>query len=55
LTAPELVRLQREYGVPRHVHAPPEAPADDRHRPRRAPRGPNRAASERRRGPAVRR
>jgi 23S rRNA pseudouridine2605 synthase len=56
LTPPELVRLQREYGVPRHVHAPPEEE-------RRAARGasvrnsrkPSWASSERRRGPAARR
>jgi len=56
LTAQELVRLQREYGVPRHVHAPPETPGrGGRFRPAEKPRRPSRASNERRRGPAARR
>jgi 23S rRNA pseudouridine2605 synthase len=54
LTATELARLQREYGVPRHVHAPPED-APRVARGARNSRRPSWASSERRRGPAARR
>lgn len=63
LTAAELVRLQREYGVPRHVHAPPELPQRGGRVPRTAQgrrRTPGEqkttgASIERRRGPPARR
>jgi 23S rRNA pseudouridine2605 synthase len=55
LTMPELVRFQREYGVPKHVHAPPESSARDDRSPRGGSRRPSRGGSERRRGQAARR
>lgn len=55
LTVRELVKLQREYGVPRRIHEPPEPDAEGRARRPRHDRRTSPASSERHRDRRARR